>query len=149
MTKNTIICGVCCLVTALHVFGCDSKNSTPNGTEDGVNSESSTSRSDEGPQFVRCEITVFEGEARRTVEVKDRKKIDQLISFFPEAGQGKEPPHSTGWVAHSELNFVSDDGSPLNITISDPMEFWAEADGGGDWPLSKDFAPFFQQVIKP
>lgn len=80
----------------------------------------------------------------KKIPIQDHDTVIQLLSFFPEADQGKSGGTPSGWESDVEIQVTRADGSILSIGCNFLNRLWSEGDG--DYALSEPFMQFIQKL---
>jgi hypothetical protein len=101
------------------------------------------------PEFVRARIVVMPSPASAlrptSLEISDPAKVNHLVAFFTELGQGRVSKIAGGWMTEVRITFFTEDGKELMVQIDPDLEYWTE--GHGDWELAPEFKGYLTEVL--
>jgi hypothetical protein len=104
----------------------------------------------EETKFVEAVIETYYDAQRQSKEIKrtiqNPEEVRKLASFFPRMGEGKESDEAAAEEAFGTITFTRKSGEPIRVSVSHSLDAWSE--GQGDWPLSKDFEPYFLRLLQ-
>lgn len=140
------------LLCAVIMTACSRQVTSPSVSSDPARKDS-TRKETAMTEFVRVEIVRYEftpeGRAETKQSITDEKTIARLVSFFPGLDEEKTSPKAATWEPSAHLVFFTAENDVIAVDVDlegDDPELRSWSKGSGDWPLSKDFKPYFDKL---